>query len=160
MQESIFLSGNCSFAPTIENKTPIANVPVFQLSIDMTRDLSEHVEIGRALSGLRDRGVLILGSGNVVHNLREVDWAGNRPQDWAVEFDTQFAKHLSERDLAALSDRRNAGTLLRRAHPTLDHYIPTLTIAGASDARDQLTYMNTGFDLGTISMRSFMFHAA
>jgi len=139
---------------------PKADVPVFQLSIDMTRGLSEHIEIGRALSALRDRGVLILGSGNVVHNLGELNWGGGEPVDWAVEFDTFFAERLSDRDFAALADRKGMGALMRRAHPTPDHYIPTLTVAGASDARDQLSYMNDGFDLGTVSMRSFIFHAA
>ncbi len=138
---------------------PDADVPVFQLSIDMTKDLNWHLETGKLLSDLRDRGVLILGSGNVVHNLRALDWAQGRPKDWATEFDTLFADRLSERDFAALTNRPQLGALLRKAHPTLDHYIPTLTIAGASDARDQLTFMNDSFDLGTLSMRSFVFHA-
>lgn len=138
---------------------PKANVPVFQLSIDMTKDLSWHLEIGKILSELRDRGVLILGSGNIVHNLRELDWGSARPRDWAVEFDTLFADRLTDRNFAALADRKKMGALLKRAHPSLDHYIPALTIAGASDERDQLTFMNDSFDLGTVSMRSYIFHA-
>ena len=138
---------------------PDANVPVFQLSIDMTKDLDWHLEIGKALSELRDRGVLILGSGNVVHNLRALDWVNGRPREWAVDFDNMFASRLEDRDFASLADRQGLGSLLRQAHPSVDHYIPALTIAGASDARDQLDFMNTGFDLGTLSMRSFIFHA-
>ena len=138
---------------------PEADVPVFQLSIDMTRDLSEHVEIGRTLSALRERGVLILGSGNVVHNLRAMRFGG-AAYDWAEEFDTRFTDHLDARDMGALADRAGWGNLLRLAHPSLDHYIPALTIAGAADARDTLTYMNDSLDLGSISMRSFIFHAA
>ncbi|MGH1415830.1 MAG: 4,5-DOPA dioxygenase extradiol [Pelagimonas sp.] len=138
---------------------PDADVPVFQLSIDMTKGLNWHLETGQLLSDLRDRGVLILGSGNVVHNLRALDWAQGRPKDWATEFDTLFTDRLSERDFGALTNRPQLGALLHKAHPTLDHYIPTLTIAGASDARDQLTFMNNSFDLGTLSMRSFVFHA-
>jgi len=139
---------------------PGADVPVFQLSIDMTQDLDWHLEIGKALSDLRDRGVLILGSGNVVHNLGELDWNGGRPRDWALEFDTLFADRLSDRDFTALADGQRLGPLLKQAHPSLDHYIPALTIAGASDLRDQLTYMNNSFDLGTVSMRSYIFHTA
>jgi len=138
---------------------PKADVPVFQLSVDMTRDLKEHLEIGRALSALRDRGVLILGSGNVVHNLGALRFDG-KPHDWAIEFDALFADRLSNRDFAALADRKSLGSLLKIAHPSLDHYIPALTVAGASDPRDQLVYMNDSFDLGALSMRSYIFHSA
>lgn len=137
---------------------PEADVPVFQLSIDMAADLPQHIEIGRALAGLRDKGVLILGSGNVVHNLRAMRWGG-RPQDFALDFDRLFADRLEARDLAPLADRAGLGTLLQMAHPSLDHYLPALTIAGASDARDSLSFMNTSIDLGSVSMRSFVFHA-
>ena len=136
---------------------PEADVPVFQLSIDISRDLSEHIEIGRTLAALRARGVLILGSGNVVHNLRAMRFGGGS-YDWAEEFDTRFAERLDDRDLNALADRAGWGNLLRLAHPSLDHYIPALTIAGAADAGDRLTFMNDSFNLGSISMRSFLFH--
>ncbi|GHF68990.1 4,5-DOPA dioxygenase extradiol [Seohaeicola zhoushanensis] len=136
---------------------PEADVPVFQLSIDMTQDLPHHVEIGRTLSELRDRGVLILGSGNVVHNLRAMR-PGGRPQDFALEFDSLFADRLEARDFDALADRPKLGSLLRMAHPTVDHYLPALTVAGASDARDDLTFMTDAIDLGSVSMRSFVFH--
>ncbi|SOC15986.1 4,5-DOPA-extradiol-dioxygenase [Rhodobacter maris] len=138
---------------------PEADVPVFQVSIDMTRDLPEHLEIGRALSTLRDRGVLILGSGNVVHNLRAMRMGG-RPQDFALEFDTLFAERLDARDFGALSNRAGLGHLLTMAHPSIDHYLPALTIAGASDDRDALSFMTDQIDLGSVSMRSFVFHSA
>ncbi|MFW2542348.1 4,5-DOPA dioxygenase extradiol [Primorskyibacter sp. 2E107] len=138
---------------------PEADVPVFQVSIDMTQDLAAHVEVGRVLSQLRDRGVLILGSGNVVHNLRTARQDGD-PQDFALEFDAMFAQRLMARDFGALSDRAGLGTLLSMAHPSVDHYIPALTIAGASDGKDALTVMTDQIDLGSISMRSFVFHAA
>ena len=83
---------------------PNADVPVFQVSIDMSRGLDYQLEIGRKLSELRDRGVLILGSGNVVHNLGAVQWGKNRkPHDFAQEFDTLFADKLEDRDFAALA---------------------------------------------------------
>lgn len=138
---------------------PDADVPVFQISIDMGRGLDYQLEIGRALSDLRDRGVLILGSGNVVHNLRTIRTDG-QAHDFAVEFDTLFADLLKDRNLNALSDARGLGNLLRVAHPTVDHYMPTLTVAGASDEKDELTFMTDAIDLGSISMRSFVFHAA
>ncbi|MHA6261766.1 4,5-DOPA-extradiol-dioxygenase [Arenibacterium sp. CAU 1754] len=138
---------------------PKADVPVFQISIDMSKGLDHQLEIGRALSDLRDRGVLILGSGNVVHNLRAMNHGG-QPQDFAVAFDTLFADRLTDRDFAALADREGLGSLMQMAHPSVDHYLPALTIAGASDDRDALTFMTDDIDLGSISMRSFVFHQA
>lgn len=139
---------------------PQADVPVFQISIDMTRGLHHQLEIGQALSDLRNKGVLILGSGNVVHNLRAVDWTAKlKPHDFALEFDTLFADRLNDRDFAALTDREGLGNLLHTAHPTVDHYLPALTIAGASDGSDDLTFMTDAIDLASISMRSFVFHA-
>jgi 4,5-DOPA dioxygenase extradiol len=137
---------------------PKADVPVFQVSIDMSRGLDHQLQVGRTLSQLRDRGVLILGSGNVVHNLRAMR-PGGAPLDFALAFDRLFADRLADRDLAALADRAGLGTLLQAAHPTVDHYLPALTIAGASDARDRLTFMTDTIDLGSVSMRSFVFHA-
>lgn len=138
---------------------PGADVPVFQLSIDMSKDLNWHIETGRMLGELRDRGVLIMGSGNVVHNLRALR-PGGAPHDFALAFDELFAGRLEARDFAALADRGQLGSLLRMAHPSEDHYIPTLTIAGASDERDELTFMTDAIDFGSISMRSFVFHSA
>lgn len=138
---------------------PEADVPVFQVSVDIGRDLAHQLEIGRTLSELRNRGVLILGSGNVVHNLRAVTWGDDaKPLDFAQDFDALFTGRLTDRDFAALSDRAGLGSLLPQAHPSLDHYLPTLTIAGASDARDDLTFLTETIDLGSISMRSFVFH--
>lgn len=140
---------------------PKADLPVFQVSIDMSRGLDYQLEIGKALSELRDRGVLILGSGNVVHNLGAVNWSARaRPHDFALEFDTLFADRLTGRDFAALADRRSLGSLLTMAHPSVDHYLPALTIAGASDGRDDLTFMTDAIDLASISMRSFVFHVS
>ncbi|HEY0214623.1 MAG TPA: 4,5-DOPA dioxygenase extradiol [Paenirhodobacter sp.] len=136
---------------------PEADVPVFQLSIDMTKDFDWHLQIGRDLAELRNRGVLILGSGNVVHNMRAMRY-GVAPYDWAQEFDGWFADRLADRDLGAISDRRGMGQLLRMAHPTVDHYLPSLAIAGAADAKDTLVFMNASIDIASVSMRSFVFY--
>jgi 4,5-DOPA dioxygenase extradiol len=79
--------------------------------------------------------------------------------DFALEFDGLFADRLADRDFAALADREALGALLPQAHPSVDHYLPALTIAGASDTRDALTFMTDSIDLGSVSMRSFVFHA-
>ncbi|WP_102226827.1 4,5-DOPA-extradiol-dioxygenase [Acidimangrovimonas sediminis] len=135
---------------------PGADVPVFQLSLDMTKDLPHHLEIGRALRALRDRGVLILGSGNVVHNLRAMRFDAPA-YDWAEEFDLTFSDRLAAGDLAALTDRAGMGDLLKLAHPTVEHYLPALTVAGAADASDRLTFMNASIDIASVSMRSFIY---
>lgn len=136
---------------------PEADVPVFQLSIDMTRDFDWHLRIGKDLTELRNKGVLILGSGNVVHNLRTMRWGG-KPYDWAIEFDNMFARKLEARDFGAISDRAGMGMLLQLAQPTVDHYLPALTIAGATDDKDQLVFMNETIDIASVSMRSFVFY--
>ncbi len=138
---------------------PKADVPVFQISVDMSGGLGKQIEIGKTLSELRDRGVLILGSGNVVHNLRAMRMNA-KPQDFALEFDALFADRLEARDWARLTDRAGLGTLLHMAHPSVEHYLPALTIAGASNERDALTFMTDSIDLGSVSMRSFVFHQA
>lgn len=136
---------------------PEADVPVFQLSIDMKKDLPWHIEIGQSLRDLRDRGVLILGSGNVVHNLRSMRQSG--AHDWAIEFDQLFGEKLQQRNLEALSNRKSLGGLLDIAHPSVDHYLPALTVAGAADERDQLLFMNDKIELGSVSMRSYIFYS-
>ncbi len=136
---------------------PDADMPVFQLSIDMDAELDTHLEIGQSLAKLRDRGVLILGSGNVVHNLSTMRSDGPN-YDWAEEFDTRFADLLSKRDFKALANRQEWGNLLMQAHPSLDHYIPSLTIAGASNLKDQLLFTNANMDMASVSMRSFVFY--
>lgn len=123
----------------------------------MTKDLPWHVEIGRELAELRRRGVLILGSGNVVHNLRTMLY-GREPYDWASEFDAGFACNLEARNLAALSDREELGALLKLAHPTVEHYLPALTVAVAGNHRDELLFMNESIDIASISMRSFVLY--
>ena len=138
---------------------PNADVPVFQLSVDISRDMNSHLEIGKVLSELRDRGVLILGSGNVVHNLHTLRFNG-RPHDWAIEFDNFVANKLNERDFSALVDIASMGSLMTMANPTLEHYAPALAIAGASDSKDELITTTEGIDLGAVSMRSFVFHGS
>ncbi|WP_282175773.1 4,5-DOPA dioxygenase extradiol [Vibrio nereis] len=142
----------------LQSMYPNADVPVFQLSVDVTRDMQWHLAMGKVLSDLRDRGVLILGSGNIVHNLRQLRFDG-QAHDWAQEFDAYFANQLHERNFTALADVNAMGSLLKMSNPTLEHYSPALTIVGASDERDKMITLAEGIDLGSVSMRSFMFYA-
>ena len=138
---------------------PKADVPAFQLSLDDRRSFKEHLELGREIQSLRERGVLILGSGNIVHNLRRLDW--NNPSgayDWAVEFDAKVKGAVDKRDASALAEPQNWGdALLATAHPTVEHYLPLLYCVGSADDRDAISYPYEGFDFGSISMRMILF---
>lgn len=137
---------------------PNADVPVMQLSMDVSRPLAEHLAFGEQLRGLRERGVLVIGSGNIVHNLRAMVRTDTTTQahDWAVEFDAQTTQRLNARDHVALTkvlDGEQRG-LTRLAHPTHEHYLPLLYAAGASHADETPHYFNVGYDMAAISMRS------
>jgi len=138
---------------------PKADVPAFQLSLDARRGFKEHLELGREIRSLRERGVLILGSGNIVHNLGQIDW--NDPHgayDWAVEFDARVKGAVDAHDATALAEPEKwGGSLLSTAHPTLEHYLPLLYCIGSTDEKDAVEYPYEGFDFGSISMRAVLF---
>jgi 4,5-DOPA dioxygenase extradiol len=135
---------------------PEADIPVLQLSLNMAEPPEYHVKLGEQISKLRDKGILILGSGNLVHNLHKIRWESDaKPYDWAIEFDEWLKKKISERDFGAvLNDfhRSTAGTL---SVPTLDHYYPLHYILGAADDRDELKFEYEEVQNGSISIRSF-----
>jgi 4,5-DOPA dioxygenase extradiol len=140
---------------------PNADVPIVQLSIDRHKSGAQHFELGRAVSALRDEGVLVLGSGNITHNLREAFVAmrvgDTTTPDWARDFDTAVARALTDRDEHFLVETWREGELAQRAHPTIDHYLPLIYVVGASDAHDHVTFPIEGFDGGSLSMRSVLF---
>lgn len=135
---------------------PAATVPVVQLSMDYSRPPAEHLALGQQLRGLREQGVLIVGSGNIVHNLRAMVRTAPDDQgtDWALEFDAITARHIRQGDTAALANFLNLGALTRAAHPTHDHYLPLLYAAGAVHDGEPVRFVNEGFQMATISMRS------
>jgi 4,5-DOPA dioxygenase extradiol len=136
---------------------PNADVPVVQLSLDAALAPAGHVELGRALAPLREEGVLIMGSGNATHNLRYAMTSYQRGDvstpAWAATFDSDVEKAFTQRDGAFLA-RAVESEAGRMSHPTLDHYLPMLYAVGAADAQDQVTFPISGFDLGSLSMRS------
>ncbi|HAX81441.1 MAG TPA: hypothetical protein DCY40_02595 [Actinobacteria bacterium] len=135
---------------------PLADLPTVQLSIPWADDGPAMLELGARLAPLRDEGVLILGSGNIVHNLRRVDWSGSGAvADWAAEFDGWVAAALSAdaRDgLAGYREHRLGPT----CHPTPEHFVPLLVAAGAASG-DAPSFPLAGFELGTISSRCVSF---
>jgi 4,5-DOPA dioxygenase extradiol len=137
---------------------PKADIPVLQLSMDITRPPAEHFALGRQLHGLRQRGVLIVGSGNIVHNLRAVqrDTAPHEAYDWAKEFDERVQAQIKMGQLDALQNFQALGTVARQAHPTYEHYLPLLYAAGAARATEMPRFFNLGFQAASISMRSVL----
>ena len=137
---------------------PLADIPVYQLSIVYEQPASYHYEIGKQLNALRSKGVLIIGSGNIVHNLGRVDWSGgNQVYDWAQEFDSKIKTWLDKGDHESiLNYQKLLGSLADMAHPSNDHFLPLYYILGLQQKNEQLTYFNDKFDMGSISMRSFI----
>ena len=140
----------------LKHMFPAADVPVVQLSLDHDLDPAQHYALARKLRPLRDEGVLILGSGNIVHSLRFVQWDGeSAPYDWAVDFDAAIAEFLVRRNHDGLIRYRE---LLSRgaelSAPTEEHYLPLLYAAALQRENEPLTFFNEGFQMASLSMRS------
>lgn len=133
---------------------PKADIPVLQLSLDRTKPLAFHLEFGRQLKFLRREGVMIMGSGNIVHNLREIDWKETAPPyDWAIQFDEWTKEKILARDRIAFVDKVLDSKEGQLSIPTLEHYLPLLYILGASDDEDSVTFDYEGFQNASMSMR-------
>ena len=135
---------------------PLADIPVVQLSMDYNAPMPEHFAVGQQLRTLRDHGVLIVGSGNLVHNLRAArsDRPASQAFDWAIEFDQWTASKIDSGDLVALQGFQKLGQLAVQAHPSFEHYLPVLYAAGAVHAGEKPRSFNTSFQGACISMRS------
>ena len=138
---------------------PEADVPTFQLSLDRGASLATHFEIARALSDLRDQGVLVLGSGNLVHNLRAIDWNPDAPpQPWAVRFDGMVCDVLQgEGDRLQQVGKIFSDKEISAAHPSLDHLLPLVYAAGAGSEGGEAEIVTLGIQNGSVSMTSLAF---
>lgn len=134
---------------------PQAEVPVVQLSINALKPLDYHLELGRKLASLRDRGIMVVGSGNVVHNLRRVQWdKPNAAFDWAERFDDAVTRQLAEapQDILRVTEHPD----YEAAVPTPDHFIPLLYVAGmAMEQQSGLQALVRGYAMGSLSMSCF-----
>jgi len=134
---------------------PDADIPVYQLSIDYAKDPQYHYDLSREIKALRDRGVLVVGSGNLVHNLSAIRLEGE-PLDWAIEFDEVMKGLIDRGNDQGVVDFQELGSLARTAHPTIDHFLPLVYALGLKDGRDEIEYFNDEFDMSSVSMRSFI----
>lgn len=132
---------------------PQANVPVIQLSLDMKKSPQEHYKLGQRLKALRDEGVLILGSGNVVHNLRILHWADSA-FDWAEEFDGRVKQWILDDNHEAAIQYHKQGQLAAMAINSAEHYKPLLYVLGAKEPGEPVAFFAEKVTLGSISMRS------
>jgi 4,5-DOPA dioxygenase extradiol len=135
---------------------PGADVPVVQLSIDESQPASFHFELGRKLAPLRDEGILIVGSGNLVHNIRLYTWGRQAadPYDWAVGFETAAKEMLLAGDFGPLISYEKLGREALLSIPTPDHYLPLLYVIAAKQQGEIVTFPIEGFDGGSMSMLS------
>lgn len=133
---------------------PKADVPVVQLSIDETQPPEFHYETGKRLNQLRDEGVLIIGSGNLVHNLHTYSWGRRHvdPLDWAVRFEKRMRELLLAGDHDPLINYQSLGRDAMLSAPTPDHYLPLLYVIAQAREGDEVTFPTEGFDGGSISM--------
>ena len=141
---------------------PKADVPVIQLSIDRNLTSAEHLDLAKRLAPLREENVLIMGSGNVTHNLRDLmmrmQTGDTTVPDWARRFDERLKEILMKRDTKALAELWPTSDDARRSHPTPDHFLPIVYVYGVTDSRDSLRFPIEGFDHSS-SMRAILFES-
>ena len=133
---------------------PDATVPIVQLSIDETKPAAFHFEVGKKLQSLRDEGILIVGSGNLVHNLHTYAWGRHMPDpyEWAIRFETKAREFIVAGDYQKLVEYEKLGQDAQLSIPTPDHYLPLLYVLGASRQGEEITFPVEGVDGGSISM--------
>lgn len=140
---------------------PDADVPVVQLSLNMHEGEAFHYALGQKLAALRNEGVMIIASGNVVHNLRRLDQRagdGHGGFDWAHHFNDQIRNAIEQRDFAAVVNYQQFGASAELSVPTVEHYLPLLYVLGAASANDQIEILCDALVMGSISMMSVVVH--
>ncbi|HNP54803.1 MAG TPA: 4,5-DOPA dioxygenase extradiol, partial [Ferruginibacter sp.] len=145
----------------VRHMYPNANIPVLQLSIDYSKGAEYHYELAKELKALRRKGVLLIGSGNMVHNLGMVDWnkldQPNYGYDWATQINTTFKKLISEGDHSSLIHYEKLGREAKLAIPTPDHYWPLIYTLGLQEKQDNIAFFNDVAVGGSLTMTSVQF---
>jgi 4,5-DOPA dioxygenase extradiol len=139
---------------------PEANIPVVQLSLDYKKSAGEHYALAKSLLFLRSMGVLIIGSGNMVHNLGLIAWNKGTTEnfgfDWAIEANEQMKKYIIDKDHESLISYDKLGRSFNLAIPSPEHYLPLLYIIALQQEKDVLSFFNEGMVMGSLSMTSLM----
>lgn len=142
----------------VKHLFPNADIPVIQLSIDYKKEPSYHYELAKQLTKLRDKGILIVGSGNIVHNLGKIAWAKmneNYGYDWALEMNENVKKWVLNENHQELINFRKQGQAFDLSIPTPEHYLPLLYTIGVKDKNESVSLFNDKYVGGSISMTSF-----
>jgi len=134
---------------------PKADIPTFQLSIDYNQPMQYHYDLAKQLDKFRKKGVLIIGSGNLTHNLKIVDFhdINAKPRDWALEFDTKIKDFINDKNHKGVIDYQKIGSSAQLAVPEPSHFIPLIYTLALQDAKDEIEYFYDKFHYGTLSMR-------
>ena len=136
---------------------PDATIPVLQFSIDYSKGPEYHYELAKELSELRKKGLLIVGSGNMVHNLRTLDWTNPANGfDWAIEMNNIFKSRIASHEHKALIDYKNLASAANLSIPTPEHYLPMLYVLGLQNNKDEVLFFNDKTVMGSVSMTSFV----
>jgi 4,5-DOPA dioxygenase extradiol len=142
----------------IKHLYPQANIPVIQLSIDYTKPPQFHFDLAQKLSSLRNKGILIIGSGNIIHNLGLVDFANfskdNYGFDWAITARTQINNYINDSNFKPLIAYQTLGKAIQLAVPSPDHYLPLIYTLGLKDNKDAMLLFNDKLVAGSLSMTS------
>jgi 4,5-DOPA dioxygenase extradiol len=134
---------------------PEADIPVIQMSLDYYRNPQCHYDLARELAELRKKGVLVIGSGNMVHNLRAVDWGKpNQGFDWAMEANSRFKKLILDNDHKQLINYKSLGREVELSIPTPEHYLPLLYALALKTENEQVAFFNDKSVMGSLSMTS------
>ena len=134
---------------------PKANIPVLQLSIDYTKDPQYHYELAKEINSLRKKGVLILGSGNMVHNLGVLNWQQpNKSYDWATEMNETFKSLINQGNHQSLIHYSKLGEAAKLAIPTPEHYLPLIYVLGLKEEKESISFFNDKTVMGSVSMTS------
>jgi 4,5-DOPA dioxygenase extradiol len=136
---------------------PKQTVPVIEISLDVTKEAQYHFETGRKMGILREKNILVIGSGNIIHNLTDIDFNDEAiPFDWANEFDQEVKEHIENRNYSRLIDYQKIGRYGVRAVPYFDHYLPMLYIMGMTGENESVRFVHDSIQNGSISMRSLI----
>ena len=139
----------------LKHLAPHPNIPILQISLDFHKPLPYVIELFSQLKELRHKGVIFIGSGNIVHNLRALDFS-NRTPSWALEFDDLSSQAIRDKNVELLTKPNAISHAASLAVPTDDHYRPMLAAMALLDADESIDFFNTSIDLGSVSMRSFI----